>query len=337
MEKNMNRRNFLKFSGAGVAGALAASTGLVSWTPRAEAATINQTFNITEGFITQPDDVDVYFRGFSPDTASLTVPGAQMIVQEGDTVNVTINNTLGTNHSFVIDGLVDSGVIAGGSSKTVSFVASSAGSYLYYDGLNAPYNRLVGLHGAFSVMPRGSSNELYAGSPTFVQQYNWVTNDIDPAWHDAIRLNNTPTGAFKPYYFTINGRSMRVPDHPDYANPAIDSGYATDTRLEGSIGDRTLVRILNAGHCMHSVHFHANHVEWLARNGQPRADVWKKDTLLLPNNKGSLDVIYPYEVPPDSWPQVSTGSFPMHFHDEMTQTAGGGLYQFGLATTIAFK
>jgi len=337
MKENMNRRNFLKFSGAGVASALAASTGLVSWTPRAEAATINQTFNITEGFITQPDGVDVYFRGFSPDTASLTVPGAQMIVQEGDTVNITINNTLGTNHSFVIDGLVDSGVIAAGSSKTVSFIASSAGSYLYYDGLNAPYNRLVGLHGAFSVMPSGSSNELYAGSATFVQQYNWVTNDIDPAWHDAVRLNTTPTSTFKPYYFTINGRSMRVPGHADYADPAIDSGYATDTRLEGSIGDRTLVRILNAGHCMHSVHFHANHVEWLARNGQARADVWKKDTLLLPNNKGSLDVIYPYEVPPDSWPQVTTGSFPMHFHDEMTQTAGGGLYQFGLATTIAFK
>jgi len=337
MNKKINRRNFLKFSSAGVASALAASTGLVSWTPRAEAATINQTFYITEGTITQPDDVDVYFKGFSPDTASLTVPGAQMIVQEGDTVNITINNTLGTDHSFVIDGLVDSGVIAGGSSKTVSFIASSAGSYLYYDGLNAPYNRLVGLHGAFAVMPSGSSNELYAGSATFVQQYSWVTNDIDPAWHDAIRLNTTPTSAFKPYYFTINGRSMRVPDHPDYANPAIDSGYATDTRLEGSIGDRALVRILNAGHCMHSVHFHANHVEWLARNGQARADVWKKDTLLLPNNKGSLDVIYPYEVPPDSWPQVTTGSFPMHFHDEMTQTAGGGLYQFGLATTIAFK
>jgi len=337
MNKGINRRNFLKFSGAGVASALAAGTGLVSWTPRAEAATINQTFVITEGFITQPDGVDVYFRGFSPDTSSLTVPGAQIIVQEGDTVNITINNTLGTDHSFVIDGVVDSGVIAGGSSKTISFVASSAGSYLYYDDLNAPYNRLVGLHGAFSVMPSGSSNELYAGSPTFVQQYNWVINDVDPAWHDIISNGRTPSTDFTPYYFTINGRSMRVPGHPDYANPDIDSGYATDTRLEGSIGDRTLVRILNAGHCMHSVHFHANHVEWLARNGQPRADVWKKDTLLLPNNKGSLDVVYPFEVPPDSWPQVTTGSFPMHFHDEMTQTAGGGLYQFGIATTIAFK
>jgi len=337
MNKRMGRRNFLKFSSAGIASTLLGSSGLISWSPRAQAATINQIFYITEGYITQPDGVDVYFKGFSTDTNSLTVPGAQLIAQEGDTVNITINNTLGTDHNFVIDGVVDSGVIAGGSSKTISFTVNKAGSYLYYDGLNAPYNRLVGLHGALAVMPSGSSNELYAGSATFVQQYSWVTNDIDPVWHDEIRLGRTPGTTFTPYYFTINGRSMRVPGHPDYANPDIDSGYALDTRLEGSIGDRTLVRILNAGQCMHSVHFHANHVEWLARNGQARADVWKKDTLLLPNNKGSLDVIYPYEIPPDSWPQVTTGSFPMHFHDEMTQTAGGGLYQFGLATTIAFK
>ena len=337
MKKMINRRNFLKFSSAGIASALAASTGLVSWSPRAEAATINQTFVITEGFITQPDGVDVYFKSFSPNAASLTVPGAQIIVQEGDTVNITIDNTLGTDHSFVIDGIVDSGIIAGGSSKTVSFVVNSAGSYLYYDGLNAPYNRLVGLHGAFSVMPLGSSNELYAGSATFVQQYSWVTNDIDPAWHDAVRLGNAPTSAFNPYYFTINGRSMRVPGHPDYANPDIDSGYAPDTRLEGSIGDRTLVRILNAGMCIHSMHFHANHVEVLARDKQVLSDVWLKDVVRLNNNLGHTDVIYPFDPPPDAHPAVTTGSFPMHMHDEMTQTAGGGLYQFGAATTIKFK
>ncbi len=337
MKETISRRNFLKFSGAGVATTLLGSTGLFSWTPRAEAATITQTFYITEGFITQPDGVDVYFRGFSPNTSSLTVPAVQMIAQEGDTLSITIENTLGTDHSFVIDGVVDSGVIAGGTSKTLSFTVDKAGSYLYYDNLNAPYNRLVGLHGALAVMPSGSSTELYAGSATFKQQYSWLLNDIDPVWHDDIRRGRTPSSSFIPYYFTINGRSMRVPGHADYKNPDIDSGYALDTRLEGSIGDRTLVRILNAGMCVHSVHFHANHVEWLAENGQARPDIWKKDTLLLPNNKGSLDVIYPFETPPDSWPPVSTGHFPMHLHDEMTQTAGGGLYQFGTATTIAFK
>ncbi len=333
----MERRTFLKLSSSSVASVLAASTGLLSWSSRAHAAILSQTLYLTEGTITQPDGVDVYFRSFSPTNNNLTVPGMQLIVQEGDTVRITIVNTLGTSHSFKIDGIVDSGRISGGQTRMVEFQVRNAGSYLYYDGLNAPYNRLSGLHGAFSVMPKGSSNELFKGSNNFVQQYTWVTNDIDPVWHNNFRNNRTPRSRFIPRYFTINGRSMRVPGHPDYSNPDIDAGYAADTRIEGHIGDRALIRIRNAGMCIHSMHFHANHVEWLTRNGQPRPEVWLKDTVQLPNNNGGVDVIYPYELPPDAMPSVSTGYFPMHMHDEMTQTAGGGLYQFGAATTIAFK
>ena len=333
----MKRRDFLKLSTAGLTSAATASIGLLSWTPRAYAQTISKTLYITEDYIAMPDGTDVYFKGFSSSASKLNVPGESLIVQEGDSVVVTIINTLTTNHSFVIDGIVDSGVIDGGQTVKVTFTANSVGTHMYYDKLNAPYNRLVGLHGCLAVMPNGSTNELFNGSPTFVQQYAWVTNDIDPVWHEQISRGQIPSSTFNPYYFTINGRTMRVPGHPEYGNPDIDSGYNPETRLEGSIGDRTLVRILNAGMCMHSVHFHANHVEWLAQNNQARSSIWKKDTLLLRNNKGSLDVVYPFEVPPDSWPQVTKGHFPMHFHDEMTQTAGGGLYQFGLATTIAFK
>ncbi len=333
----MKRRDFLKVGTVGVTGSLLTGVGLIAWTPRAQAATINKTYYINDGYIKQPDDVDVYFKGFSSSRNSLTVPGEQLIVQQGDTVNITIVNTLSSSHSFVIDGVVDSGQISGGQTTTVSFSPDVAGSYMFYDGRNAPYNRLVGLHGGFAVMPSGSSDELYPGSPTFKQQYFWLINDIDPKWHDDIRRGRTPSSSFKPYYFTINGRSMRVPGHPDYANPDIDSGYNPETRIEGSIGDRALIRVLHVGMCTHSLHWHANHVEWLTRNGQIFDDIWEKDTVRLTNNKGKIDVIYPFIPPPDAYPPVTKGHYPMHSHDEMTQTAGGGSYQFGLATTIAFK
>lgn len=333
----MDRRTFLKFSSAGIASALIGSTGLLSWSPRAEAATINKTFYITEGFITQPDGVDVYFRGFSPDTNSLTVPGAQMIVQEGDTVNITIENTLGSDHSFVIDGVVDSGVIRGGSSKTISFTANKAGTYLYYDGLNAPYNRLVGLHGGLAVMPNGSSDELYAGSPNFVQQYFWVFHDIDPVWHDDIRRGRRSGSAYSPCYFTLNGLSGRPPGAAGNGDPTIDSMHDPLSAIHGHIGDRTLIRVLNPGLCQQSVHCHGNHVEWLTDNGNIRPDVWLKDCVYLEGNMGKCDLIYPYESPPDAWPPVTTGEYPMHLHTEMSQTAGGGLYMFGAITDIFFE
>ncbi len=348
----MKRRNFLKIGAATVTGGLLASCGQTdgsnpdntdSDTPASNnegniiPATNNRTYFITEGFITQPDSKSVYFRGFSQSELSLNVPAQPFLVIQGDTVTITINNTLSTEHSFVIDGVVNSGVIAAGESKTFSFVAEKAGSFLFYDNLNTPFNRLSGLHGGMAVMPVNSTNELYENSPTFKQQYFWLINDIDPIWHDNFRNSVIPQTKFIPAYFTINGLSMRVPGHPDYKNANIDSGYAPQTRIVGSIGERALIRTLHAGLCTHSMHWHANHVEWLTKNGKIRDDIWEKDTVLLPGNKGQIDVIYPFDPPPNAFPAVTKGHYPMHFHDETTQTAGGGLYQFGVATTIEFK
>ena len=333
----MKRREFLRVGAGGFASAAAASLGLVQWTPRAHAATIARTFYITQGMITQPDGVNVYFRGFSDNNASLRVPGQSFIVQEGDTVTVTVTNTLNTSHSWVISGVVDSGTIAGGQTKTFSFAAPKAGSYLFYDKLNAPYNRLVGLHGAMAVMPAGSTNTLYSGSPTFKKQLFWIFNDIDPVWHDRVRQNSTPTTTFMPRYFTLNGKSSRPPGAPGYDDPNINAMYDPASHLEGSIGDRTLIRIFNAGQCTHSMHWHANHVEWLTENGAKRPAIWKKDVVRLDNNFGRVDVIFPFIAPPDAYPPVTMGHYVMHLHDEQTQTAGGGRYQFGAQAGIKFK
>lgn len=333
----MERRSFLKAGACGLAGLAAGGGGLIVWQPRAHAATVTRTFYITDGEITQPDGTDVYFRGFSGSSSALAVPGESLVVQEGDTVEVRVVNTLGTPHSFVIDGVVDSGPIYGGETRTLSFSAPAAGSYLYHDVRNAPYNRITGLHGGLAVMPSGSSDELYAGSPTFVQQYFWIFNDIDPDWNEAVRNGTTPGGAFTPRYFTLNGLSARPPGAENAGNPDIDAMVNEKTALHGQVGDRALVRILNAGLCMHSVHTHGNHMEWLTDNGTVIDPAWKKDVVFLRNNRGTADVIYPFEAPPDAYPAATTGAYPMHLHDEMTQTAGGGYYMFGALTDIFFE
>jgi len=332
----MKRRDFLKAGSAGLLGSVA-GLPFLTWTPRAEAATISKVFFITDGSIAQADGTSVYFKGFSSNGADLDVPAKSLIVQEGDTLNITINNTLSTPHSFVIDGVVDSGEIRGGDSRTLSFVVNTPGSYLFYDAVNAPYNRVIGLHGGLAVMPASSGSTLYSGSPTFKKQLFWVLNEVDPAWNNRVQNRLTPNTAFKPRYFTINGLSARPPGAPDYSNPARDSGYDPRTKLSGYIGDRTLIRCLNAGMCSHSLHWHANHLEYLTKNGQIRSDVWLKDIIGVDNNMGKFDAIYPFSPPPDAHPPVTKGHFVMHLHDEMTQTAGGGLYQFGAATGIEFK
>jgi hypothetical protein len=331
----MKRRDFLKVGSAGVAGTLATGTSLFGWTSRAEAATITKTYYITNGMIAMPDFTSVYFMGFSESAADLNVPAVPMWIQQGDTVVVTIHNTLNTTHSFKIDGVVDTGPIGGGQSATVSFVANNPGTYLFYDGVNDPYNRVCGLHGAMAVVP-SSGNELYSGSPTFVQQQIWVHNDIDPRWNDAVRQGQTPNVEYTPRYFTLNGMTSRPPGAPGDTDPSLNAMINTDTALHGHVGDRCLVRNLNAGMCSHAVHCHGNHMEWLASNNQPRP-VWMKDIIPLQPNRGTMDMIYPFESPPDAWPPAPTGCYPMHLHDEMSQTAAGGNYMFGSMTDIYFE
>jgi hypothetical protein len=336
----MKRRDFLKAGTAGAVGAIGGAGGLLTWTPRANAATVSKTFYITDGLITQPDGVDVYFRGFSDSSSGLNAPGTPMIVQEKDTVVITIHNTLNETHTFVIDGMVNQSIGAG-QSKTFQFTAKNPGTHFYYDaqykGRTGPYNRLVGLHGAFAVMPYGKSNQVYAGSPTFVKQQFWLFHDIDPNWNATIRSGGTPSGTYTPRYFTINGLSSRPPGAPQEEDPTINAMIAPNVALYGSIGDRTLIRILNAGKADQSVHTHGNHMEWLTEDGAARSDVWLKDCLWLKKNMGRLDVIFPFEYPPDAYPRTSRGVYPMHLHSEPSQTAGGGYYMFGALTDIYFE
>ena len=333
----MNRRDFLKAGSASLATTVLATTGLISWSPRSYAATINRTFFITDGYQTQITGDNVYFRGFSASSNVVHVPGESIVAQEGDTINITITNTLSTTHSFVIDGVVDRGDIRPGRTVTVSFSPTEAGTYMYYDNTNAPYNRLLGLHGGFAVMPSGRDDQLYAGSPRFVQQQFWIFNDIDPAWNNRLANGSNPNTNYDPRFFTINGLSGRPPGAPGSHDPSVDAMADPRSALHGHVGDRTLIRVLNAGKCDHSVHTHGNHMEWLSENGKVRDDVWSKDCIYLEKNMGAIDVIFPFESPPDAFPPVDTGTYPMHLHDEMSQTAGGGFYMFGALTDIYFE
>lgn len=345
----MERRSFIKLGGASLASALVGS-GLLTWVPRSEAATINKTFYITGGTITMPDGVPVYFKGFSNSATSLNVPAASITCQEGDTLNITVVNRLAVTHNFVIGGLkagapplASTGDILSGATKTINFTIplptstkSYAGSYLFYDNKTS-YNVYLGLHGGLAIMPVGKSNQLYSGSPTFTNQLFWIFNDIDPALNSAVQRNVAVPTSFTPRYFTINGLTSRPPRAPSHGDPQIDALYDPHSRLVGVANvDRTLMRMLSAGMCSHAVHTHGNHMEWLTDRGTKRPTIWKKDTLYLRNKLGKIDAIFPFLPPPDAYPTVNSGHYPMHLHDEMSQTAGGGMYQFGAMSEIEF-
>ncbi len=87
-------------------------------------------------------------------------PGPIIFATTGDVITLTVTNNLDAPHAFAIPRLrITTGPIPPiqdfpNNTKTITFHAGPAGTYLYYDDLNAPVNRMMGLHGAFIVMPR---------------------------------------------------------------------------------------------------------------------------------------------------------------------------------------
>jgi hypothetical protein len=359
----VSRRQFLKYGGAGAAVMTLGSGGLLTLSGgRAHAAaqgsvtpwlTDDIQLFINDGTVSMIDGVPVYMWGYGlrsgslDDSDALHTPGPVLWTDHGQSVTVTVTNTLDEPHSFFIDGVVDSGPISPGDSAVVTFAAPTPGTYLYQDGLNRPVNRVMGLHGVLIVMPADGSYRAHpaldASHWTFASQWVWVFNEIDPTFnakvHGGLVIDPDDLVAdFTPRYFLLNGRMGSLAAHQE---------TAADTVVHGGLGNAALIRVVAAGVAVHAPHFHGNHVYPLLRNGSIEQPIMWKDTIhLMPEDR--VDVHLPYLIPPNAvhFPPPQSGrdflrelhghdiegTWPMHCHIEMSQTAGGGLYPQGQLT-----
>jgi FtsP/CotA-like multicopper oxidase with cupredoxin domain len=318
MRQGATRRSFL---GRGAAGVAAAATGGMLYShSRAHAQHVDVRLFVNDGVLALPRGRSLYHWSFGDTPDAPSMPGRVIRAVEGDTITVSVTNTLDEPHSFAIAGVADSGPIAPGATATVSFDAPRAGTYVYGDALNSPVNRVLGLHGALVVMPAGAADVPFVGGPRFVRQFVWVFSCLDPRWSERARSGRAiDPGSFEPRVFMINGR------FGDF------SSKARDTAPHGRVGEPALIRMINAGLTVKSIHFHGNHVRVLTRNGAPPVVPMNKDTVFV--DRGDVvDVLLPFNAPPDAYPPVRTSTYPVHDHEEMTQTLHGGLYPNGLLT-----
>lgn len=223
-KREISRRDFLKYAGGGIA-ALVVGTVIPSWISdnpifaSQEASEIN--FTITDAIKNMAthnseNKAQCYFWLFKEHNFPAEVPGPQIFTTEGSTINVTITNALDEPHAFYIRGLVDSGPIAPGETKTLQFVASRAGTYLYYDNLNTPVNRMMGLHGAFIVMPKtavpGHRFTPYSVPTPAVQQlfddFGSSAHFPGLAWEQGDPSTNTPP--FRQHVWLLHEASSRL-------------------------------------------------------------------------------------------------------------------------------
>lgn len=256
--------------------------------------------------------------GYGSTSGMPTIPAPQLTVYEGDTVSVTVVNNHTINHNFVIKNVTtDATAIAAGASKTYSFTAPAAGSYVYSDTLNNNINREMGLYGALIVKPADGSQTAWSGGPAYDYENIWVLSEMDkPRWNDVAGAGGSvATATYKPNYFMINGLG------------GFDAMMDHNTMIMGTLGDANLVRIVNAGQFSHSLHFHGNHFQVLSINGVRQPTPFEEwDTINIPP-MATAEVLYTIN---------QTGEYPMHVHTAQAECANG-VYLNGAATMIDMR
>jgi hypothetical protein len=193
------------------------------------------------GSTTLPGGATVNVWGYTDSVGgTVTLPGGPMlIVNQGETVVVNLNNTLTEATSLLFQGqamVPDTTGVAASGTKTYTFTAANPGTFLYEAGLlpNAEHQAAMGLYGALIVRPATAGQAYGDAATAFNDETVLVLSEIDPA------LNANPAAFdmrnYAPKYFLINGK----------AYPATDS-------IPSTAGNKILLRYVNAGIQQHSM------------------------------------------------------------------------------------
>jgi FtsP/CotA-like multicopper oxidase with cupredoxin domain len=202
-----------------------------------------------DGFISEPDGGSIYSWGYGCNTApggflpapigttkgarctagKMQLPGPTLIVNQGDTVTVTLHNNLPAaagNTSILFPGfeVTTSGGAAGvltqeaahGSTVTYTFSASKPGTHSYYSGTQSDLQVEMGLYGALIVLPTlpGGIPAGYltpAGLPVTCHPVGPTLPKGDPDYRNAAAAYNNPAACYeREYLFQFSELDPRI-------------------------------------------------------------------------------------------------------------------------------
>lgn len=260
-------------------------------------------FTASPGRISTPDGSSLLFWGYGCTSCGTPVqyPGPTLILNQGQTVTITLKNELtlpaltppGTavpKASLVFpgqDNVTATGGDAGNVTReappsapgdpstpantvTYTFTANHAGTFQYHSATQEDLEIEMGLVGAIIVRPTGFPNRAYASpASAFDYEYLFVITEMDPTVHNDIDLGRYAlvdnTDWVSTYWF-FNGRNF-----PDtLAEPNIpwmpSQPYNCAPRVHP--GENLLIRTVSVGREVHPFHHHGNHSRIIAKEGR---------------------------------------------------------------------
>lgn len=277
------------------------------------------SFNLTakSGQISSADGGTIFVWGYANGAGPMQYPGPTLIVNQGDTVTVSLTNQLSVPVSLIFPGQGEV-TAAGGSAGlltqesngpadtvTYSFQALNAGTYLYHSGTRPDLQVEMGLVGALIVRPAGFdelSNRTAYGHPDsgYDHENLFLLTEIDAVIHDLVefgRMAEVDTTTFHSVYWFINGRAAPDTLDTDGAPWLPHQPYSSLTRAHPC--EKVLMRVIGAGRELHPLHHHGANATVIARDGRllesaPGAgpDLGYSDFTIQTNPGGTYDAIY---------------------------------------------
>jgi FtsP/CotA-like multicopper oxidase with cupredoxin domain len=245
-------------------------------------------FSLTTGTtsISTPDGDSLLIWAYSSGGTPVQYPGPTLIVNQGDTVNVTLTNNLAVPSSIVFPGqgevttnggnpgLLTAEAAPSGGVVSYQFTATHPGTYLYHSGTSPELQIEMGLVGAIIVRPNGfdqATNRTAYGHPdtAYDHEYLFLLTEMDPYIHDLVDfgfpqfVDNTTAD---PVFWFINGRNGLDTLSPDGAPQHPNQPYGALARTRP--GEKVLLRLIGGGRNQHAFHPHGNHSFIIARDGR---------------------------------------------------------------------
>ncbi len=230
------------------------------------------------GYITTPDGDSLLIWGYALNNGPMQYPGPTLILNQGDTINITLENTLSVPVSMVfpgqkqvsaagdITGLLTKEAAPTNGTANYNFVATNPGTYMYQSGTNPELQTEMGLFGTIIVRPPTANQAYNHPDTSYDYEYLFVISEMDPAIHHKVEMGQpVDNNNYKPVLWFINGRN--APDTmADAGVPWLpNQPYNSLPRVHP--GDRALIRFVAASRDPHPFHTHGNHFRLIARDG----------------------------------------------------------------------
>ena len=236
-----------------------------------------------------------------------STPGPTLIAYEGETVRVTVTNTLPVPTTVHFHGMhepnQDDGVagisqpdpIQPGQTFTYEFTPGHQGTFAYHSHTSSAVQELRGLDGFFLILPRDEP----AGTGV-TRDFAMTLQQFAPPGEGGLVDPFPPGGDFP--FSTINGKT----------------GEASGGPITVTVGDTVRIRLYNASQLSHSMHLHGMDFTEVARNGHPSPPVTETTVNVAPGE--FVDIQFTVTTP-GNW--IFHCHFPHHTSNMMLDGYNG--------------